>query len=609
MAGKYGDWTLNRVQAAIDQGAEAPFTEGGDHFAKLYSALEKASAGFVDELKKVPTYWTGPAAEAFAPVLREVAAFIVAVREPMKGYPDALDDAKKAWQDAKRDIDQLKLNRDRYVEAEILANRTPNTANFDRSAQQILETLGGRYETAIASLKLIPTSPDKVQSTGTSSNGGSGGSDGDGDGDKNGNEDDEEGNGTEDEEDKEDEEGKGAGEEEEKKGEGGGSGDGGGGSPSGGGTEGDPGGGEGGDPGEGSAGEGSEGSGGSGSGPGPGTGVPGRLSDTNRALPNAPRTKDRNGNVTGIDVDGDGVPDLGLDGKPLPDATLVELGGVKGVDVDGDGRPDIGVDGEILAHAPIVQGPDGTIGIDVDGDGEPDVGISGQILPDAPIVTRDGIRGVDVDGDGVPDLGMDRKPLPDAKIVEVDGVKGVDVDGDGKPDIGMQGEILDFAPMVSTPDGLTGVDVNGDGKPDIAVLGGISVPVERGIQALGSPNLPVTPQTQGQSPVTSLTSAGLGGQTVTYAPNYDDPPTVLTSLGAAVASSTRVVAVDGAPHGGNPAWSGTQAMPYGAGVGAPTGSSRAQRWTSVAEDDDAWRDDRGANSALGRPAYDDEWED
>ncbi|MGW0434742.1 hypothetical protein ACWDV4_19675 [Micromonospora sp. NPDC003197] len=605
MAGKYDDWTLNRVLSAIGRGSEAPFTEGGDYFARMYSALEKAKDGLIDELKGVPTFWTGPAAEAFTPVLREVASFVVAVREPMKGYAAALDDGKEAWLDAKRKIDQLKLDRDRYVEAELAANRTPNTTRFDRSAQQILETLGGRYETVISSLKPVPISPQEVRSTSTNGNeNGSGSNDDD-----------------EDEENKDDQ---GTGSEDEKDEEGGGSGTKDGtedgtedpaGDGSGEGNSSGPGGGEGtgGEGSEDSGGEGTEGSegtGGDGSGGGPGTGVPGRLSDTNRALPNAPRTKDRNGNVTGIDVDGDGVPDLGLDGKPLPDVKLVELGGVKGVDVDGDGRPDIGVDGEILPHAPIVQGPDGTIGIDVNGDGEPDVGISGQILPDAPIVTYDGVRGVDVDGDGIPDLGMDRKPLPDAKIIEVDGVRGVDVDGDGKPDIGMQGEILDFAPMVSTPDGMAGVDVNGDGKPDIAVLGGITVPVERGIQALGSPNLPVTPQTtQTQTPVTSLTSANLGGQTVTYAPDYDDPPTVLTSLSAAVASSPRAAAVDGVTYGGNPAWAGSPAMPYGAGVGAPIGSSRAQRWTSVAEDDDAWRDDRGANSALGRPAYDDEWED
>ncbi|MBO4209044.1 hypothetical protein GSF22_24025, partial [Micromonospora echinofusca] len=341
---------------------------------------------------------------------------------------------------------------------------------------------------------------------------------------------------------------------------------------------------------------------------GSGGGVPGgRLGDTYRALPDAPRAKDRKG-VAGIDVDGDGVADLGLDGKPLPDARLVEFDGLRGVDVDGDGRPDIGVDGEILRNAPIVQGADGTIGIDVNGDGEPDVGISGQVLPDAPIVTKDGVRGIDLNGDGIPDLGMDRKPLPDATLVELDGIKGVDVNGDGRPDIGTNGEILQFAPMVSTPDGMTGVDVNGDGKPDIAQLGGLTVAVPRGIESIGRTDLPMStqPAQLATAPTTSLTSAGLGGSQVRHAPAYDDAPTVLTSLGSALAPGPRPVTGDVGRVEGQPAWLAGQPVPHGT-LGAEPDT--APHRSALAADRDLWNDDHGLASALGRPSHGDEWED
>jgi hypothetical protein len=81
--------------------------------------------------------------------------------------------------------------------------------------------------------------------------------------------------------------------------------------------------------------------------------------------------------------------------RVLPGAPIVTADGQSGVDVNEDGRPDIGLDGSILPGAPVVNG-----GVDVDGDGRPDIGLNGSILPGAPVV--DG--GVDVNGDGVPDL-------------------------------------------------------------------------------------------------------------------------------------------------------------------------------------------------------------
>ena len=46
-------------------------------------------------------------------------------------------------------------------------------------------------------------------------------------------------------------------------------------------------------------------------------------------------------------------------------------------------------------------------GVDVNHDGKPDIGMDGRVLKDAPIATtRDGIKGVDVDGDGKPDIAL-----------------------------------------------------------------------------------------------------------------------------------------------------------------------------------------------------------
>ena len=188
--------------------------------------------------------------------------------------------------------------------------------------------------------------------------------------------------------------------------------------------------------------------------------------------PNAPLVQGKDG-IWGIDVDGDGTPEIGLDGTPLPTAHLVESGGVWGVDVNGDGVPDVGLNGEILNYDALVAGKDGTFGLDVDGDGTPDLVLDGQVLPGAPIVEFHGVRGLDIDGDGIPDIGMDGKPLPGATVVTgADGVKGVDVDGDGTPDIGMDGQILKNAPAVTAANGVRGIDVNGDGQPDIALGGG-----------------------------------------------------------------------------------------------------------------------------------------
>ncbi|MFI0793255.1 hypothetical protein ACH4OY_11215 [Micromonospora rubida] len=623
----YEGWTLKEVKEAIQPGSAPTLYTVATDIGNTYRALGTLLEDMPAEVRKVvgPS-WAGPASEAFTKFLGSVYPVIEELRTSIANDEQELANGGAALAAAQSAVATY-VEHDVWVQSTIAsfkgtadydAVRQSIQVPFDAAVRQVLLNLANEYRRVTGALKPIPEAVLKKPGGGSGSGGG-GGDEDEETGGGGGDEDEETGGGGGDED---EETGGGGGDEDEETESGGGSGSGGGGedeeTESGGGGPGSGGEEEGSGSGSGSGGGGSgsggeeEGTGGGdpgsgGGGPGSPAGSGSRLSDQNRALPDAPRAKDPNG-VAGIDVDGDGVPDLGLDGKPLPDAKLVELDGLSGVDVDGDGRPDIGIDGEILPSAPIVQGPDGTIGIDVDGDGRPDVGISGQVLPDAPIVVVDGVRGIDVDGDGVPDLGMDRRPLPDATLITVDGITGVDVNGDGKPDIGMKGEILKFAPMVSAPDGISGVDVNGDGKPDIAALGGLSVSPKRGAEAIPIPQLPVSPQLAPTAP-TNLTSAGLGGHVVTYAPNPNDQPTVLTSLGAALAGRGRPAGTDEVPGAGHQGGSGISPFQSGAHAGFDSRDSRARRWAALARDDDAWHDDHGANSVLGRPSYDNDWED
>lgn len=102
-------------------------------------------------------------------------------------------------------------------------------------------------------------------------------------------------------------------------------------------------------------------------------------------------------NGTGMDVTGNGIPDLDLDGKPmaggdLPPGAKVVTGpdGTRGIDLDKDGIPDVDMAGRALpgGNAPVgstlVNGPDG-VGYDLTGDGRPDVGLDGELLPDSPL--------------------------------------------------------------------------------------------------------------------------------------------------------------------------------------------------------------------------------
>lgn len=559
---KYGNLTFWQILGILLAAKPDTLSTAAKKSADVYKGLDEITGTILKEVDKVVgNSWEGQAADRFHEVIELFVKYLNSVLTRLKTYEALINRAYNGlyWATVVMlilgDTYKKALDRPNDPVPQGLPKGT-ETERWNELGRQVLVILGQEYQAVIAALKDVPSKFDIAAQLDPKENEKE---DPPKSGDENGGE----------------------------KQTGPGSSDGGGDDPP---TSNLPGGPNGGETGPG------------GDSTGPGTGVPytGPLTDDHRNLPKAPTATDRDGHE-GIDVDGDGQPDLGLSGIPLPGAALVSFGGYRGVDVNGDGKPDIGVDGEILPFAPIVQGSDGTIGIDVNGDGEPDIGISGQVLSDAPIVTQDGVRGIDVNGDGIPDIGMDRKPLPGADLITVDGVTGVDVDGDGKPDIGANGEILKDAPLVTTANGITGVDVNGDGRPDIAITGGINVPVGSVVDGPALPDLPfrlladaATPGTQTVPPFgaheVSLTSALLGGSV----------PTTLTHLAAAVASArpTQPPPVTRSVSGGYGSLPG-QFMMGGGLAGAP--DRKLESGTILAEDHDAWSDTRGMDSALGAP--------
>ncbi|WP_405095604.1 hypothetical protein [Micromonospora sp. NBC_01412] len=187
------------------------------------------------------------------------------------------------------------------------------------------------------------------------------------------------------------------------------------------------------------------------------------------------------------DLPGGGLPGLGGGGglTDLPGGGLPGLGGGGGLPGLGGGLLDL------PAGSRTVRRPDGSMGIDLNGDGVADVGMDGRALPggDAPTGGRlvtgpDGTTGYDITGNDVPDLGLDMQPLPGGDlpagstlVTGPDGTRGIDTNGDGRPDLSLDGRALpgSGAPVggavVTGPDGRTGFDVNGDGVPDVGFDG------------------------------------------------------------------------------------------------------------------------------------------
>jgi hypothetical protein len=362
-------------------------------------------------------------------------------------------------------------------------------------------------------------------------------------------------------------------------------------------------------------------------------------------------------NGTGLDVTGNGTPDLSLDGKPLPGGDLppgskevTGPDGRKGIDLNGDGIPDIGLNGVGLpgGSAPpgsrFATGPDGKPGFDVTGNGKPDLGMNGQPLTggDLPrgsqVVTGPGgQRGIDLNGDGVPDVGFNGQALPGGNappgsrlVTGPDGTTGFDITGNQVPDLSLNkqplanGDLPHGSALVTGPNGQRGIDINHDGVPDIgldgrALSGGpvpAGTPVQTGpdgrtgydLNGDGIPDMgfdgkamPPPPPSAGQLPSNqTLKSPGTdtGGPGAGFGPGGSGGPGVATAPGG--------------PGGGGmyppmmpPMMGGMGGM---GGAGQSNGERERQTW--LMEEDEVWEDgDLVATAVLGRPSYEEEEEE
>ncbi|HBG7675078.1 TPA: hypothetical protein KRE78_002723 [Clostridioides difficile] len=183
--------------------------------------------------------------------------------------------------------------------------------------------------------------------------------------------------------------------------------------------------------------------------------------------------------MTNVDVDGDGKPDINIDtdGDGRPDINI---------DTSGDWKPDINIDTDNTGEwKPSTEGGNGDgiwkpdKNIDTNGDGNPDTdynrpaidadndGVDDYWKPDKNVDTGSG--GYDTgnpdpdnpDPDNPnPDNGGNSKPDPDNggnSKPDID----IDTDGDGKPDIDIDTD-GDGKPDIN-------IDTDGDGKPDINI--------------------------------------------------------------------------------------------------------------------------------------------
>ncbi|HEK4739265.1 TPA: hypothetical protein SOK96_000030 [Clostridioides difficile] len=188
--------------------------------------------------------------------------------------------------------------------------------------------------------------------------------------------------------------------------------------------------------------------------------------------------------MTNVDVDGDGIPDINIDtdGDGRPDINI---------DTSGDWKPDINIDTDNTGEwKPSTEGGNGDgiwkpdKNIDTNGDGNPDTdynrpaidtdndGVDDYWKPDKNVDTGSG--GYDTGNPNLnkpdPDNGGNSKPDPDnggnsKPDIDTDGDGkpniNIDIDGDGKPDINIDTD-GDGKPDIN-------IDIDGDGKPDINI--------------------------------------------------------------------------------------------------------------------------------------------
>ncbi|GAB3158393.1 hypothetical protein GCM10027290_61530 [Micromonospora sonneratiae] len=296
--------------------------------------------------------------------------------------------------------------------------------------------------------------------------------------------------------------------------------------------------------------------------------------------------------------------DLGAGGGlgGLRDGSLVTgPDGTRGLDLTGNGVPDLSTAGvrlpgsDLPVGSRVVRRPDGSMGVDLDGDGVADVGMDGRALRDgsAPegsqlVTGPDGTTGYDITGNDVPDLSLDLQPLPGGDLPEGSQLVagGIDLDGDGIADMSLDGRALPGSgpaaggQVATGPDGRTGFDMNGDGVPDIGFDGRPMNP-----DSSGSPDSPGSPDPSGWVPTDQVRRVSGGEGSTTSA----DSSMALPGQGGL-----------GYPPPIPPA--------VGAGAGGANNNER-ERQTWLQEDEEVWTDDLMPVTALGRPVFDDEEED
>ncbi|MDK3208410.1 hypothetical protein QPD63_09815 [Clostridioides difficile] len=186
--------------------------------------------------------------------------------------------------------------------------------------------------------------------------------------------------------------------------------------------------------------------------------------------------------MTNVDVDGDGKPDINIDtdGDGRPDINI---------DTSGDWKPDINIDTDNTGEwKPSTEGGNGDgiwkpdKNIDTNGDGNPDTdynrpaidadndGVDDYWKPDKNVDTGSGGYDTGNPDPNKPDSGNGGNSKPDSGNggnSKPDSGNGgnskpdIDTDGDGKPDIDIDTD-GDGKPDIN-------IDIDGDGKPDINI--------------------------------------------------------------------------------------------------------------------------------------------
>ncbi len=234
---------------------------------------------------------------------------------------------------------------------------------------------------------------------------------------------------------------------------------------------------------------------------------------------------ERDGVVDGIDVNGDGIADMTVEGVPKAGGVVMKDGAVFGVyvadangvvvgidwskprdkqaDIDLDGNPIVGGDARIDGELKGVYAAYGDgIAIDWNEDMKPDVTLEGAPIAGGTPVDGEGVfaagengdvTGVDYNGDGKADVLLDGTAVVGGSArtggvyIDADGdgiADGIDVNADGVADRSLTGESMaggaadynndgrmDGVYVADAAGALAGIDIDGDGEAERALNG------------------------------------------------------------------------------------------------------------------------------------------